>query len=273
MSAALRGKLLVATPALVRSQLRPHRRAAARARHRRRRARHRAQPADRDGARRDAPRLGAARDRARRRVRRRPGRARHAHRAGPLAYRRAAAGYRTGRRPARRRRPLARSEPLAPMLTGLRVWTGYAGWAPGQLEEELAQDAWFVVDADGLRRHHGRSERTLALGARSPTGIAGMVLELPRRSGAQLRRAHPVTNPPRAPNRGRTTVTNPALDGYRTPTVADRAGRALPLSVGRYRRSATTRCTAGSSVSTCSSCCRASSSRRCCSRSTCGSES
>src|SRR5260221_9755192 len=36
---------------------------------------------------------------------------------------------------------------LTPMLDGLRVWTGYAGWAPGQLEEEIAQDAWFVVDA------------------------------------------------------------------------------------------------------------------------------
>jgi putative transcriptional regulator len=36
---------------------------------------------------------------------------------------------------------------LAPMFDGLRVWTGYAGWAPGQLEEEIAQDAWFVVDA------------------------------------------------------------------------------------------------------------------------------
>ena len=32
-------------------------------------------------------------------------------------------------------------------MAALRVWTGYAGWAPGQLEEEIAQDAWFVVDA------------------------------------------------------------------------------------------------------------------------------
>ena len=38
-------------------------------------------------------------------------------------------------------------EPLAPAVSALRVWTGYAGWAPGQLEDEIAQDAWFVVDA------------------------------------------------------------------------------------------------------------------------------
>jgi putative transcriptional regulator len=38
-------------------------------------------------------------------------------------------------------------EPLAPAVSALRVWTGYAGWAPGQIEEEVAQDAWFVVDA------------------------------------------------------------------------------------------------------------------------------
>src|SRR5713226_9675336 len=34
-------------------------------------------------------------------------------------------------------------ETLAPSVSALRVWTGYAGWAPGQLEEEVAQDAWF----------------------------------------------------------------------------------------------------------------------------------
>ena len=32
-------------------------------------------------------------------------------------------------------------------LVGLRVFSGYAGWSLGQLEDEIAEQAWFVLDA------------------------------------------------------------------------------------------------------------------------------
>jgi len=67
-------------------------------------------------------------------------------------------------------------------LEAVRVFAGYSGWGPGQLDDELRQEGWFVVDAlpddlltsdpDGLwRRVLRRQGGELAMVANYPRDI------------------------------------------------------------------------------------------------------
>lgn len=38
---------------------------------------------------------------------------------------------------------------INPEIAGLRIFAGYAGWGAGQLESELTEGSWYVVDAEG----------------------------------------------------------------------------------------------------------------------------
>jgi putative transcriptional regulator len=48
---------------------------------------------------------------------------------------------------------------LASAMRGLRVFAGYAGWSAGQLESEIEQGAWYVVDSLPLDPFFARPEQ------------------------------------------------------------------------------------------------------------------
>lgn len=50
-------------------------------------------------------------------------------------------------------------EVVAGGLAGIRIFAGYAGWGAGQLEGEIDEGAWYVVDAEARDPFTDRPER------------------------------------------------------------------------------------------------------------------
>ena len=84
---------------------------------------------------------------------------------------------------------------VIPSISALRVFRGYSGWGPGQLEGEIEAGAWLVLDPDPDRRVHGRPRRAVALRPAPPARPPRLARRRPRRPRRQLT-AHPVATRP-----------------------------------------------------------------------------
>jgi putative transcriptional regulator len=70
-------------------------------------------------------------------------------------------------------------ELLADGISSMRVFAGYAGWAPGQLSDEILAGAWYVLPADPPAAFAARPERLWREVLRRQGGELAMVATFP----------------------------------------------------------------------------------------------
>jgi putative transcriptional regulator len=70
-------------------------------------------------------------------------------------------------------------EQLRPGIVGVRVFAGYAGWSPGQLEAEIATGSWFVFDALPGDAFAGRPDDLWSMVLRRQGGLMAAVAHFP----------------------------------------------------------------------------------------------
>ncbi len=70
-------------------------------------------------------------------------------------------------------------EVVAPELSGLRIFAGYAGWSPGQLEAEISEGSWYVVDAEPRDAFTDDPEDLWAAVLRRQVGNLSLVASFP----------------------------------------------------------------------------------------------
>jgi putative transcriptional regulator len=68
---------------------------------------------------------------------------------------------------------------LRPAVDHLRVFAGHAGWAPGQLDSEIAAGAWLVVDAAPTDVFSVAPERLWSTVARRLPGTSAFLSTMP----------------------------------------------------------------------------------------------
>jgi putative transcriptional regulator len=77
------------------------------------------------------------------------------------------------------------AEDIAGQLDGMRVFNGYAGWTAGQLEAEIAEGAWYVVDSwpgDAFSPRSSRLWRLVLRRQQWPLALVSTLPEDPRRN-------------------------------------------------------------------------------------------
>jgi putative transcriptional regulator len=70
---------------------------------------------------------------------------------------------------------------LATPILEVRLFSGYSGWAPGQLERELEVGAWFVIDAEPDDPLSTQPENLWAVVLKRQEGREAMATQDPRR--------------------------------------------------------------------------------------------
>lgn len=74
---------------------------------------------------------------------------------------------------------------VVPEVAGLRIFVGYSGWGEGQLEAEIAQGAWYVVDReprDAFGDHAGDLWREVLLRQRNSLSLVTTATDHPERN-------------------------------------------------------------------------------------------
>lgn len=74
-------------------------------------------------------------------------------------------------------------EIMASAVTSLRIFAGYAGWGAGQLEEEIAEGAWYVVPAEPGDAFRGEVGNLWADVLRRQGGSLAMMATMPAEPG------------------------------------------------------------------------------------------